>query len=95
MVYLRYNSLYYFIDLITGLCQMCRESMVRASLRVLPTGFNTMLSLLSNKKTKHFYPEILDAITQFNYDHVSLMVIIIKPVTIKKSISIRNLNKLY
>ncbi|CAH1403126.1 unnamed protein product [Nezara viridula] len=59
--------------LITGLCQMCRESMVRASLRLSATGFNTLLSLLSNKKSKHFYPEILDAITQFNYDQASLM----------------------
>lgn len=62
--------------LITGLSLMCRESMIRASLRGTSNGFKTLLALLMNKKAKHFYPEILDAITQFNYDKASLLAMV-------------------
>uniref|UniRef100_T1HN09 BTB domain-containing protein n=1 Tax=Rhodnius prolixus TaxID=13249 RepID=T1HN09_RHOPR len=59
--------------LITSLCYVCQESMIRASLRYRENGFKTMLSLLMNPSAKHFYPELLCAITQFNYDEPSLM----------------------
>ncbi|KAF6206663.1 hypothetical protein GE061_017899, partial [Apolygus lucorum] len=62
--------------LITALCVMCREPMVRASLRKTPDGFKTLLSLLVNPKTKHFYPELLNAVSQFNYDTPSLLTMV-------------------
>ncbi|KAK9504327.1 hypothetical protein O3M35_010687 [Rhynocoris fuscipes] len=62
--------------LITSLCNMCRESMVRASLRNTENGFKTLLSLLMNPSAKQFYFEILHAITQFNYDEHSLKILV-------------------
>lgn len=73
-----FNLFFFFpnfaTDLITSLCYVCQESMIRASLRYRENGFKTMLSLLMNPSAKHFYPELLCAITQFNYDEPSLMV---------------------
>ncbi|XP_014254390.1 uncharacterized protein LOC106669427 [Cimex lectularius] len=62
--------------LITSLCLLCRESMIRASLRKTPSGFKTILSLLMNPKAKPFYLELLSAISQFNYDKPSLIIMI-------------------
>ncbi|BES95828.1 BTB/POZ domain [Nesidiocoris tenuis] len=62
--------------LITALCLMCQEPMVRANLRKTSDGFKTILALLVNPKTKHFYPDLVKAISQFNYDTPGLLLMV-------------------